>query len=58
MDFSFDRTRKIAQAQIDDWEAAADRASRARARREAGQAMACGGGTMQLAEKETAQAGE
>ncbi|WP_424965671.1 magnesium-protoporphyrin IX monomethyl ester anaerobic oxidative cyclase [Dinoroseobacter sp. S375] len=35
VNFNFDRTRKIAKAQTDDWEAAADRASQARARRKA-----------------------
>ncbi len=64
VDFHFDTTRKIATAQMDDWQAAADRASQLRARRQ-GEAcgshkpdvmvngaavMACGGGTQQLAE--------
>ncbi|WP_371060952.1 magnesium-protoporphyrin IX monomethyl ester anaerobic oxidative cyclase [Rhodosalinus sp. 5P4] len=35
VDFNFDETRQIAEAQMDDWEAAADRAARARERREA-----------------------
>jgi anaerobic magnesium-protoporphyrin IX monomethyl ester cyclase len=35
VDFHFDETRKIAEAQIEDWEAAADRARRAAERREA-----------------------
>lgn len=62
VNFNFDRTRKIAKAQMDDWEAAADRASQARARRKArdtsfklpeGHARrepvkACGGGTQQM----------
>jgi len=64
VDFHFDDSRKIAQAQMDDWQAAADRASQARARREGeksngpqithnGQAiMACGGGTEQMKEAE------
>ncbi|MBI1386544.1 MAG: magnesium-protoporphyrin IX monomethyl ester anaerobic oxidative cyclase [Rhizobiales bacterium] len=34
VDFHFDETRRIAVAQMDDWQAAADRASQARARRE------------------------
>ncbi len=50
VDFHFDKTRKIAKAQTDDWEAAADRASRARARRQGEAVMACGGGTEQLEE--------
>ena len=50
VDFHFDRTRKIAKAQVDDWEAAADRASRARARRQGEAVMACGGGKEQLEE--------
>lgn len=35
VNFNFDRTRKIAKAQMDDWEASADRASQAKARRKA-----------------------
>ena len=50
VNFNFDRTRTIAPAQMDDWEAAADRAARARARREsaAGAVKACGGGDLQM----------
>lgn len=49
VNFNFDRTRKIAPAQMADWEAAADRAARARARRESlAQVKGCGGGTEQL----------
>ena len=49
VNFNFDRTRKIAKAQLDDWEAASDRASRLRARREgAAVAKVCGGGSQQL----------
>ncbi|MGB0499273.1 MAG: magnesium-protoporphyrin IX monomethyl ester anaerobic oxidative cyclase [Rubricella sp.] len=53
VDFNFDRQRKIAPAQADEWEAAADRAARARARREGnaespGIAKACGGGELQM----------
>jgi anaerobic magnesium-protoporphyrin IX monomethyl ester cyclase len=33
--FDFDETRTIAEAQMEDWEAAADRAAAARERREA-----------------------
>jgi len=55
VDFHFDETRSIAKAQMDDWQAASDRASQMRARR-AGERearepvtpMACGGGTQQL----------
>ena len=51
VNFNFDRTRKIAPAQMDDWEAAADRASQARARREArAPLVACGGSTEQMDE--------
>ena len=35
VDFHFDETRQIAEAQMEDWEAAADRAARAKERREA-----------------------
>ena len=65
VDFHFDTTRTIAPAQIEDWEATADRAARAAERREAVRAqgkaraverdaartpvMACGGGTEQMA---------
>ncbi len=35
VDFKFDETRTIAEAQMDDWEASADRAARAAERREA-----------------------
>jgi anaerobic magnesium-protoporphyrin IX monomethyl ester cyclase len=56
VDFHFDTSRKIAQAQLDDWEAAADRAARARARKQselptpAEQIIvkACGGGEEQM----------
>ena len=50
VNFNFDRTRTIAPAQMDDWEAAADRAAKARAARERTKekVMACGGGTQQL----------
>lgn len=51
VDFHFDDTRKIAKAQVDDWQAAADRASQARARRQGEKVMACGGGTQQLKEE-------
>ncbi len=49
VNFNFDRTRQIADAQMEDWEAAADRASRARAQRESRAVpMACGGGAEQI----------
>lgn len=63
--FDFDETRTLAEAQLADWESAADRAARAAERREAlklqgkeraatrkaaAAAMACGGGTEQMKE--------
>ncbi len=50
VNFNFDRTRTIAPAQMDDWEAAADRAARAREARAgmAGAVKACGGGSEQM----------
>ena len=56
VDFHFDTSRTIARAQLDDWEAAADRAARARARKQselptpADQIIvkACGGGEEQM----------
>jgi anaerobic magnesium-protoporphyrin IX monomethyl ester cyclase len=62
VDFQFDRSRVIAPAQMDDWEAAADRSRKVKERqaaiREQGKAraeeraavMACGGGKQQMAE--------
>lgn len=51
VNFNFDRTRTIAEAQMQDWEASADRASRARAQRESrGAPLACGGGDQQMDE--------
>lgn len=59
--FDFDETRTIAEAQMEDWEASADRAARANERREAVRAQgkaraaeraaaakACGGGDQQM----------
>jgi anaerobic magnesium-protoporphyrin IX monomethyl ester cyclase len=62
--FDFDNTRTIAEAQLEDWEAAADRAARAAERRDAVRAQmmgrseqrasiaaaakACGGGNEQM----------
>ena len=62
VDFQFDKTRKIAPAQMADWEASADRVAKAQERREALRAqgkaraedrnaakvMACGGGDQQM----------
>ena len=62
VDFHFDESRKIAPAQVADWEAAADRAAKSKERRAALRAqgkeraeeriatkvMACGGGTEQM----------
>jgi anaerobic magnesium-protoporphyrin IX monomethyl ester cyclase len=70
LDFGFDSSRQIAEAQMADWEASADRAARAAERREAVRAqgkaraeernaakvMACGGGTFQMPEEAAAPA--
>ncbi|MEO1191061.1 MAG: magnesium-protoporphyrin IX monomethyl ester anaerobic oxidative cyclase [Pseudomonadota bacterium] len=63
VDFHFDESRTLAEAQVEDWEAAADRAARAAERREAVKAQmkdraetrrgaadvrACGGGDQQM----------
>ncbi|WP_208351827.1 magnesium-protoporphyrin IX monomethyl ester anaerobic oxidative cyclase [Pseudaestuariivita rosea] len=58
VNFNFDRTRKIAKAQLDDWEAAADRAARAKARRESTAVKACGGGDQQMDDAVPQLAGE
>ncbi|MGF1651275.1 MAG: magnesium-protoporphyrin IX monomethyl ester anaerobic oxidative cyclase [Hyphomicrobiaceae bacterium] len=50
VNFNFDRTRKIAPAQLEDWEAASERKERMKAQRAAMAAKACGGSTEQLAE--------
>ena len=50
VDFGFDTSRTIAKAQTDDWQAAADRASQARARRQGESVLACGGGSEQMKE--------
>jgi len=59
VDFKFDTSRQIAQAQMEDWEGAADRAARLRARRQSRQGSdaapevrACGGGNQQLPESQ------
>jgi anaerobic magnesium-protoporphyrin IX monomethyl ester cyclase len=49
VDFHFDPNRKIAEAQMADWQAAADRSRKAKARQPAA-VKACGGGTEQLPE--------
>ncbi len=59
VDFHFDETRHIAQAQIDDWESVSERANRKRAERQTGETVAipideirvCGGGSEQLEEQ-------
>jgi anaerobic magnesium-protoporphyrin IX monomethyl ester cyclase len=61
VDFKFDKTRRIAKAQLDDWESAQERAQRKRAQRENGTGetvaipvesiKACGGGDQQLDER-------
>lgn len=57
VNFNFDRTRRIAPAQMDDWEAASDRADRLRAHRARQESVkACGGGTEQMAENAKATA--
>ena len=66
MDFGFDASRTIAEAQTADWEASADRAARAAERREAIRAQgkaravernaavkACGGGDQQMSDCDT-----
>ncbi|MGF1463354.1 MAG: magnesium-protoporphyrin IX monomethyl ester anaerobic oxidative cyclase [Maricaulaceae bacterium] len=52
VNFNFDRTRTIAPAQMEDWEAAHDRAARLRARKADETVKACGGGDEQMAEPE------
>ncbi len=63
VDFKFDKSRKIAKAQLEDWESAQDRAARLRAQKAAGQTetvsipvdaiKACGGGDQQLDESKS-----
>ncbi len=51
VDFHFDDNRKIAEAQLEDWEAAADRAKQlGRIKERVAAARACGGSTQQLPE--------
>lgn len=57
VNFNFDRTRTIAPAQMDDWQANADKAAARRARRLSENpepVKACGGGDQQMAESDTA----
>ena len=60
VDFGFDKTRTLAPAQIEDWDSAADRASRARAARKGAasalEVKACGGSTQQMEEIRSEQA--
>jgi len=67
VDFHFDTTRKIAHAQLEDWQSTQDRAAQARARKQSAREDAleeaaeteavpvklCGGGTQQLTEDDT-----
>ncbi len=56
VNFNFDRTRTIAPAQLDDWQAAADKAAIKRARRLSENpepVKACGGGEQQMEETTT-----
>ncbi len=56
VDFHFDETRTIAEAQLEDWEAAADRAAKLKAIKErVAAAKACGGSTQQMPEVEERQ---
>jgi len=53
VDFHFDNERKIAPAQLADWEAKADKARKMKERKAvAAAAKACGGGTEQMADDE------
>ena len=50
VDFKFDTSRRMAPAQLEDWQAASDRASQLRARRQGETVLACGGGESQMAD--------
>ena len=50
VDFKFDASRRMAPAQLEDWQAAADRASQVRARKQGEAVLACGGGDQQMPE--------
>ncbi|NER80240.1 MAG: magnesium-protoporphyrin IX monomethyl ester cyclase, partial [Leptolyngbya sp. SIO1D8] len=65
VDFHFDKSRRIAKAQLDDWESAADRAARLRAQKAAEAdgyripveaVKACGGGDQQLEDADSREA--
>ena len=64
VDFHFDTSRRIARAQLEDWESAQDRAAQARARKQAALEAceeeplvfkACGGGEQQMADAPQAE---
>ena len=64
VDFNFDTSRRIAQAQLEDWESAQDRAAQARARKQAALEAceeeplvfkACGGGEQQMTDAPQAE---
>lgn len=64
VDFHFDTSRRIARAQLEDWESAQDRAAQARARKQAALEAceeeplvlkACGGGEQQMADTPQAE---
>ncbi len=65
VDFHFDKSKRIAKAQLDDWESAADRAARLRAQKAAEAdgyripveaVKACGGGDQQLEDADNREA--
>jgi anaerobic magnesium-protoporphyrin IX monomethyl ester cyclase len=56
VDFHFDESRTIAQAQMSDWEAAADKSRKAQPRNPMPTVSACGGGTQQMEDIEQATA--
>ena len=65
VDFHFDKSKRIAKAQLDDWESAADRAARLRAQKAAEAdgyripveaIKACGGGDQQLEDADSREA--
>ncbi len=68
VDFHFDKSRRIAKAQLEDWEAAQDRANRLREQRRKGAGetvtvpveaiKACGGGDQQLSDGASGRARE
>ena len=56
VNFHFDEGRKLAEAQTADWEAAADKTRKAKARVIPASVMACGGGTEHMAETDDVHA--